>query len=108
MKLFGYLNALRTVGFTYFATYAVAGLSQAGHRSVVAHQKGRSRLTINRILLTFGYIAFVHAFVVVHEYGWYVYSIRARHAIFAVGAGYGGVFQQDLRRFFEEVFLFVG
>ena len=59
------------------ASYAMVGLPQLGHATVVTHQEGTACLAVVLVLAAFGHVAFIHTLVVVQENGRYVYAVGA-------------------------------
>ena len=91
------------MGAAFVASYAVVGLSQLGYRAVVSYEEGAACFAVVGVLRGERHPAFVDALVEVYEYAGNVEPVGARHTVFAVVAGDGGVAQQLLGGGVEEV-----
>ena len=92
---------------TLATTDAVVGLAQFGNSAVVPHEEGATCLTIVLCLLIFRHIPLVHTFIIMHENGRDVESVRTRHAVLAVVARDGGVGDVEVGNLVLEPFLFL-
>jgi hypothetical protein len=88
-------------------TYAMVGLTQLLHISVVTHKECTTGLAIVFVLTALGYIAFVDTLVVVQQYGWDVKTIGTWHTILAIVAWDGGILLYKLGRIKEVFHLFL-
>lgn len=102
------VNLLWTVLNTFLTAYAVIGLTQTGHATVVAHKECLTRLAIVFGLSAFGHIALVDTLVVVRKDAGNVEAVGARHAILTVVAGHGGILHHDVGRIVEKLHFLVG
>ena len=87
---------------------AVGCLAQLRHAAVVAYQEGAACLGVVGVELALRHVAFVHAFVVVEQYPRNVDAIGARHAVLAVVAWDGGVFEHQLGGIEQELLFLLG
>ena len=88
---------------TLSAVDTMVRLTQLRHSTVVTNQKGASHFPVSGILPAFWHITFIHALVVVQQYGRNVYTIGTWHTIFAVIARYGGILLYKFCRVEEEI-----
>ena len=86
----------------------MAGLPEFGHRAVVSHEEGPSRLAVILILGGRRDIALIDAFVVMGEDAGDVQAVRARHTVLAARAGDGGIFEHQLGSICEQGELILG
>ena len=107
MKLFRDVNTLRAMRITRFTTDAVACLTQLRNTPVVPYQKRTARLPIILILPAFGYVSFVHTFIIMQQYPRNINAIRTRHTILTVVTRHGRIFHNQLGGFFQELIIFV-
>ena len=80
----------------------MARLPEFGNRAVVTDEERPAGLPVAGVLPVLGHVAFVHAAVVVGEDRRDVQPVGAGHAVLALGAGHGGVFEHQLRGIFEQ------
>src|SRR5574344_441211 len=104
MKLFGYLNTLRTAWCALVAADAVCCLAQTRNIAVVTDKESSAFASIIRVFAAVGNVAFVDAFVILHKYGWNIDTVRAWHTVIAGVARYGRIFHHLLRRLFQKAF----
>ena len=74
---------------TLVASYAMVCLSQFRYSTVIADKECPALFPVVGILLVSWDIALVYTFVVMCQYGWYVYAVWTWHTVFAVVAGNG-------------------
>ena len=103
VKLAWNIDVLRTMGHALVAAYASVCLTEFRNGSVVAYKICTTGLPVVLRFLALGYVAFIYAFVVVKEDGRDVYTVWARHAVFAVVAWNCRICHHQIRRLFEEI-----
>lgn len=101
MQFFGNINRLRAMRRTLVAPGTMVGLPQFGYTSVISYEKSTACFPIILILAAFRHISFIDTFIVMYQYGRNVNSIRARHAVLAVVARYGGVLHHQICRIIQ-------
>lgn len=101
MQFFGNINRLRAMRRTLVAPGTMVGLPQFGYTSVISYEKSTACFPIILILAAFRHISFIDTFIVMYQDGRNVNSIRARHAVLAVVARYGGVLHHQICRIIQ-------
>ena len=89
VHFFGNVYALRTMRSALSATDAMIRLAKTGDAAVISHEKRPAGLAVVLVQAALGHVSFVYAFIVMQKDAGNVQTVRARHAIIAVVAGYG-------------------
>lgn len=97
VHLSGNVDALRTMGHAPLAADAMVGLAQLRHAAVIPDEERTAGFAVI-LILRFGHISLVDAFVVMGKYGRYVDTKRTRHTVLAIIARNGRVLHEQIRR----------